>query len=67
MIKRIGVLALFQLLVLGCAANAQTAPAGSDWKAVEQALGWPGQLQGDGAYNVVKLAKGLRAALDQTK
>jgi hypothetical protein len=50
MIKRIGVLALFQLLVFGCAATAQTAPAGGDWKAVEQALGRPGQLQGDGAY-----------------
>jgi hypothetical protein len=29
---------------------AQTASAASDWKAVEQALGRSGQLQGDGAY-----------------
>ena len=29
---------------------AQTAPAANDWKAVEQALGRSGQLQGDGAY-----------------
>src|SRR5207245_11692230 len=40
---------LLQLLALGCAA-AQTAPATNDWKAVEQALGRSGQLQGDGAY-----------------
>jgi hypothetical protein len=50
MIKKIGVLTLFQVLVLGGAAMAQTTPAASDWKAVEQALGRPGQLQGDGAY-----------------
>jgi biotin operon repressor len=31
-------------------ATAQTAPAASDWKAVEQAVGRSGQLQGDGAY-----------------
>jgi hypothetical protein len=31
-------------------AAAQTASAASDWKAVEQALGRSGQLQGDGAY-----------------
>src|SRR5258708_35807001 len=29
---------------------AQTGPAANDWKAVEQALGRSGQLQGDGAY-----------------
>jgi hypothetical protein len=50
MIKKIGVVAVVQLLVLCCAALAQTAPAASDWKAVEQALGRSGQLQGDGAY-----------------
>jgi hypothetical protein len=50
MIKKTGWLTLLQLLVLSCAAVAQTAPAASDWKAVEQALGRPGQLQGDGAY-----------------
>ena len=49
MIKKIGLLVLLQLLVLCCAA-AQTAPATNDWKAVEQALGRSGQLQGDGAY-----------------
>ncbi len=48
--KKIGVLTLFQLFVLCCAAVAQTAPAASDWKPVEQALGRSGQLQGDGAY-----------------
>src|SRR5258706_2651909 len=50
MTRKIGVLALFQLFVLCCAVVAQTAPAADDWKAVEQALGRPGQLQGDGAY-----------------
>src|SRR6476646_9739649 len=50
MIKKIGVLALFQLLVLSYAVMSQTAPAANDWKAVEQALGRSGQLQGDGAY-----------------
>jgi len=29
---------------------AQTSPSANDWKAVEHALGRPGQLQGDGAY-----------------
>src|SRR6266436_4672399 len=50
MSRKIGVLALFQLFALSCALVAQTAPAGNDWKAVEQALGRSGQLQGDGAY-----------------
>ena len=50
MTRKIGVLALFQLFVLSCSVVAQTAPAASDWKAVEQALGRSGQLQGDGAY-----------------
>jgi hypothetical protein len=50
MVKKIGVLMLFQTLVLWCVATAQTAPAASDWKAVEQAVGRSGQLQGDGAY-----------------
>jgi hypothetical protein len=48
--KKIGVVMVVQLLVLCCAALAQTAPAANDWKAVEQALGRSGQLQGDGAY-----------------
>src|SRR5260370_19141806 len=50
MLKKIGVLLLFQTLVLWCLATAQTASAAIDWKAVEQALGRSGQLQGDGAY-----------------
>ncbi|HWX53645.1 MAG TPA: DUF1259 domain-containing protein [Verrucomicrobiae bacterium] len=48
--KRIGMFALVHVFVLCCAALAQTAPTASDWKAVEQALGRSGQLQGDGAY-----------------
>src|SRR6202047_1338873 len=50
MTRKIGVLALVHFFVLSCAVVAQTAPAASDWKAVEQALGRSGQLQGDGAY-----------------
>src|SRR5258708_10833841 len=50
MLKKIGVLMLFQPLVLWCVATAQTAAAANDWTAVEQALGRSGQLQGDGAY-----------------
>jgi len=50
MIKKTGVSALFQLLILCCAGTAQTSSPAPDWKAVEQALGRAGQLQGDGAY-----------------
>jgi len=50
MTRKIGVLVLFQLFVLSCAVVAQTAPTANDWKAVEQALGRLGQLQGDGPY-----------------
>src|SRR5437870_7171956 len=50
MTRKIGVLVLFQLFVLSCAVVAQTAPTANDWKAVEQALGRSGQLQGDGPY-----------------
>jgi len=50
MIKKLGVCILSQLLLLCCAAMAQTSPSANDWKAVEHALGRPGQLQGDGAY-----------------
>jgi Domain of Unknown Function (DUF1259) len=49
MTRKIDVLALVQFFVLSCAVVAQTAPAANDWKAVEQALGRSGQLQGDGA------------------
>jgi biotin operon repressor len=62
--KQIVALAFFQLAlmsclgasgthgsrVLGLPAVAQTAAAAGDWKAVEQALGRPGQQQADGAY-----------------
>jgi len=50
MTRKIGVLAVFQLFVLSAAVVAQTAPAATEWKAIERALGRPGQLQGDGAY-----------------
>ena len=46
--KQIAFLVLFQVLLLSCAAVAQT--ASNDWKAVEQALGRAGQQQPDGAY-----------------
>ena len=49
MIAKRGVVTLFQILILGCAAMAQNAPAG-DFRAVEQALGRSGQPQADGAY-----------------
>src|SRR2546423_14371563 len=50
MIKKLGVCILSQLILLWCAVMAQTSPSANDWKAVEHALGRPGQLQGDGAY-----------------
>ena len=49
MISKRGVVTLFQILILGCAAMAQKPPA-SDFKAVEEALGRSGQPQADGAY-----------------
>src|ERR1700722_10002300 len=64
MIKRIGMITVVQLLVLCCAALAQTAPAANDWKAVEQALGRPGQLQGDGAYKFGLPRVDLKVAVD---
>lgn len=39
-----------QIALLCCAAGAQNASASKDWKAVEQAIGRPGQAQSDGAY-----------------
>src|SRR5437016_1784446 len=47
--KRIGIVVFFQLF-LSCALLAQSTATASDWKAVEQALGRPGQQQADGAY-----------------
>jgi hypothetical protein len=64
MIKRIGVVTVVQILVLCCSALAQTAPAANDWKAVEQALGRPGQLQGDGAYKFGLPRGDLKVAVD---
>src|SRR5216683_5706769 len=49
MLRKIVVLTMLQLLILGVAAMAQSTPA-ADWKAVDQALGRSGQVQGDGAY-----------------
>src|SRR5215813_9052226 len=49
MIKKCGVLAFVQLFLLCCGLSAQTA-GGSEWQAVEQALGRSGQVQADGAY-----------------
>ena len=48
--KQIGIFISFQLVLMACAAVAQTAAAANDWKAVEQALGRSGQAQADGAY-----------------
>lgn len=50
MAKRVALLMFCQLFAMGCIAAAQTSLGASDWKAVEQALGRSGQLQGDGAY-----------------
>src|SRR5216683_7881232 len=64
MLKKIGVLMLFQPLVLWCVATAQTSPSGKDWKAVEQALGRSGQLQGDGAYKFGLPRGDLKVSVD---
>src|SRR5258708_11175497 len=50
MTRKIAVLVLSHLFVLICAVLAQAAPDADGWKAIEQALGRSGQLQGDGAY-----------------
>lgn len=47
--KIIRALALVQFVVVCCLAT-QNSPSANDWKAVEQALGRPGQLQSDGAF-----------------
>jgi hypothetical protein len=67
MTRKIGVLALFQLFVLCCAVVAQTAPAANDWKAVEQALGRSGQLQGDGAYKFGLPRGDLKVTVDDVQ
>jgi len=45
-------------------AAAQTVAAANDWKAVEHALGRPGQPQGDGAYKFGLPRGDLRVAVD---
>jgi Domain of Unknown Function (DUF1259) len=67
MINRIGVLTLFQVLVLGCAVVAQTAPATSDFKAVDQALGRSGQLQADRAYKFGLPRGDLKVTVDDVQ
>jgi hypothetical protein len=62
--RKIGVLVLFQLFVLSYAVVAQTAPAPNDWKAVDQALGRSGQLQGGGAYKFGLPRGDLKVAVD---
>src|SRR5258708_8808578 len=49
MLRKIVVLTMLQLLILGVAAMAQSTPA-ADWKALDQALGRSGQVHGDAAY-----------------
>lgn len=50
MLNKISKLVFFQFLVSIGFAAAQSSAAAPDWKAVEQALGRPGQVQGDGVY-----------------
>jgi hypothetical protein len=49
---QIGTLMVLQLVLLAGVAAAQTPAAGTDWKAIDQALGRSGQQQPDGAYKV---------------
>lgn len=67
MINKIGVLTLFQVVVLCCVAVAQTAPATGDFKAVEQALGRSGQLQADGAYKFGLPRGDLKVTVDDVQ
>ncbi|HEV2992120.1 MAG TPA: DUF1259 domain-containing protein, partial [Candidatus Angelobacter sp.] len=62
--KMIRILTLVQLLTLCCLAKAQNTPSANDWKAVEQALGRPGQLQGDGAYKFGLPRSDLKVTVD---
>jgi hypothetical protein len=50
MIKTIRILLSLRFVISCCLLAAQTGPSANDWKAVEQALGRPGQSQADGAY-----------------
>ena len=50
MIKTIRILISLQFVIICCLLTAQNSPSANDWKAVEQALGRPGQSQADGAY-----------------
>ena len=50
MIKTIRILISLQFVIICCLLRAQNSPSANDWKAVEQALGRPGQSQADGAY-----------------
>ncbi len=63
MLKRLSVLTLWQCLLLGCMAVAQNAPE-NNWKAVEQALGRTGQVQGDGAYKVGMPRSDMKVTVD---
>jgi biotin operon repressor len=48
--KRFATSTFLMFLLLSSGILAQNAPAATDWKPVEQALGRPGQQQADGAY-----------------
>jgi uncharacterized protein DUF1259 len=61
---RISIVLVVACLFCGPLAAAQTASAASDWKAVEQALGRSGQLQGDGAYKFGLPRGDLKVAVD---
>lgn len=66
MMKRFGTLILVQFFVViyAAAQPAPAAPAPNDWKAVEQALGRPGALQGDGVYKFGLPRADLKVAVD---
>ena len=63
MLKRLSVLTLSQCLLLGCVALAQNASE-NNWKAVDQALGRTGQVQGDGAYKVGMPRSDMKVTVD---
>src|SRR4029077_4367140 len=47
---KLNLMAVCQVLILCAVAVAQNTPPANEWQGVEQALGRPGQVQGDGAY-----------------